>query len=259
MNRLAETYKRSPIPLYLQVAAALRRRIETGYWEPGDKISTLDELESEFEVARVTVRQAIDMLHKEGLVHRRQGKGTFVARGLPDKRWLRLETEWSSLIETIRDNVPHFVPVEGPPPEPRLEANEGRPAAHYEYLRSVQSREGEPFAVAGVHIARHIYRRAPKAFRSRTALPVLVGMEDVAIARAHQTLVIGSADTETAELLRIPLNAPTAEAHCVVVDEREVAIYVADIVYRGDCVKLDINLLERKDAARGAAAAEAGE
>lgn len=245
MSTLAETYKRSPIPLYLQVAAALRRRIETGHWEPGGKISTLEELESEFQVARVTVRQAIDLLQKEGLVRRQQGKGTFVAADIRDKHWLRLETEWPALIGTIKDNVPRFVPARNPVPEPRLEPGEGRPAASYKYLRSVQSRESEPFAVAGVHLARHIYQRRPQAFASKTALPILVEMKDVTIARAHQTLVIGAADAETAELLEIPLNAPTAEAHCVVVDDEGIAVYVAEITYRGDCVKLDINLFDR--------------
>lgn len=245
MSTLAETYKRSPIPLYLQVAAALRRRIETGHWEPGEKISTLEELESEFQVARVTVRQAIDLLQKEGLVRRQQGKGTFVAHDIRDKHWLRLETEWPALISTIKDNVPRFVAVKNAAPEPRLEPGEGRPAQRYKYLRSVQSRDREPFAVAGVHIARDIYDRAPQAFGSRTALPILVDMDDVTIARAHQTLVIGAADAETAELLKIPLNAPTAEAHCVVVDEDGVAVYVADITYRGDCIKLDIDLFDR--------------
>jgi len=31
-----------------------------------------------------------------------------------------------------------------------------------------------------------------------------------------------------------------------VVDDRGIAIYVADIVYRGDCVRFDIDLLNAK-------------
>ncbi len=57
----------------------MRRRIETKQWLPGQKISTLVELEREFEVARVTIRQAIDILREEGLLHSQQGRGTFVA------------------------------------------------------------------------------------------------------------------------------------------------------------------------------------
>lgn len=247
MGELAETYKRSPVPLYVQVGAALRRRIEEGHWEPGEKISTLEELEAEFQVARVTVRQAIDLLQKEGLVQRRQGKGTFVSRKIRDRRWLRLETEWSSLIATIQNNVPHFIPVANPPPLPRLDgdADRARAADEYEFLRSVQSHDDEPFAVAGVHVSRKVFDLAPREFKSRTALSVLVELKKVKISRAHQTLVIGSADAETASLLRIPMNAPTAEAHCVVIDDQGTAIYVADIIYRGDCVKLDIDLLDR--------------
>jgi GntR family transcriptional regulator len=44
-------------------------------------------------------------------------------------------------------------------------------------------------------------------------------------------------------MLRIPLNTPTAEAHWAVVDEKNRAIYVAQVTYRGDCVKLMIDFL----------------
>ncbi|WP_119459989.1 GntR family transcriptional regulator [Rhodospirillaceae bacterium SYSU D60014] len=250
MSQLASTYKRSRIPLYLQVASALRRRIEDGQWEPGQKISTLDELETEFQVARVTVRQAVDLLQKEGLVHRQQGRGTFVADRIQNKRWLKLATSWDSLISTIKDNIPKIIPVENPPPQPRLNEGDGKPAADYLFLRSVQLRQNEPFAVVNLHLARHVYERDPDAFLTHTALPILASLDDVKIAQAHQSLVIGSADTETAHLLKVALNSPTAECHCVVVDAEGTAIYVAEIIYPGDCVKLYIDLLENGRASR---------
>ncbi|MCZ6642876.1 MAG: GntR family transcriptional regulator, partial [Gammaproteobacteria bacterium] len=76
---LAKTYERSRVPLYLQVASALRRRIQRGNWKVGDKISTLEELETEFQVARVTLRKAIDLLQTDGILDCRQGRGTFVS------------------------------------------------------------------------------------------------------------------------------------------------------------------------------------
>lgn len=93
--QLAETYERSRIPLYLQVTSALRGRIESGQWKPGQKISTLEELEAEFQVARVTVRQAIEILEGEGLVQRRQGKVTFVVDEIKQRRLPKLEVEWA--------------------------------------------------------------------------------------------------------------------------------------------------------------------
>ena len=243
MGQLTKTYKRSRVPLYLQVASTLARRIDGGQWKPGQKISTLEELGAEFQVARVTVRQAIEILENDGLVRCQQGKGTFVTQGARNKRWLKLETEWSALTDTIGDNVPRFIEAGEAPPGPRIEDGEGALAADYEHLLSVQSRGNQPYAVASVYLARHVHRLAAERFRAGVALAVLPTLDALTIASAHQTLVIGSADTETAELLKVALNAPTAEARCVVVDDKGVAIYVGDIVYRGDCVKLDIDLM----------------
>jgi len=242
MGRLAKTYRRSNMPLYLQVASTLRRRIETGYWAPGAQISTIEALAREFEVARVTIRQAVALLQREGMVVRRQGKGTFVTRNIAEKRWLRLQIGLSALLDSIVENVPEFLVVEAPPPRPRLHAGDGALDREYVYLKSVQSRDRRPFGVVSVHLAKRIFDLAPDRFGARAALPILSELDGVAIGRAHQTMVIGAADTDIAELLEIELNAPTAEATCVVTDDADIAIYVAEIVYRGDCIKFDIEL-----------------
>ena len=131
MIQLEETYKRSNIPLYLQVASTLKRRIETGYWKYGDQISTIEELEREFQVARVTIRQAFDQLQTEGLVRSHQGRGTFVVKQNEDKRWLRLEISLASFLESIVDNIPKFLDVESPPRAPRLEGDDSLPIMYF--------------------------------------------------------------------------------------------------------------------------------
>ena len=240
---LARAFGRSRVPLYLQLAGLLRRRIEDGAFVAGQKLPTLEGLEREFQVARVTVRQAVEVLQKEGLVWSQQGKGTFVAREVPERRWLTLATDLDSFCRIIAVNVPKFVAVEDPPP-PRLGPGDGRLSpAGYQYLRSVQYRDGEPFAVVSVHIDRAVYDRAPREFLAHTALPVLVRQERARIARAYNTVTIGGADPEVAEYLRVALNAPTAQVHCVLVNRAGTAIYIADMVYRGDCVRLDVDLL----------------
>src|SRR5437660_9594300 len=100
-DALRHSYSQNRVPRYLQVASALRQRLKDGRWAVGDKIATLEELESEFQVARVTVRQAIDMLQTEGLVRSYQGKGTFVMKAPESDRWLQLATDWASLIDPI--------------------------------------------------------------------------------------------------------------------------------------------------------------
>jgi GntR family transcriptional regulator len=232
----------SRIPRYLQVASVLRRRIRDGRWGVGDKIATLEELEREFGVARVTVRQAIDLLQSEGLVKSFQGRGTFVTKAPDNERWIQLATDWKRLIAPIRNNVAHPLPP-GDEPPPRIEEGEGSPAKAYVFIRSTQTQRGRLYAYARVHIAAHIHARAPKAFAARPALTVLSEMDDLEILRAHQTLAIGAADMETARNLGIALNAPTAEARCVVTDAAGTVIYVGEITYPGDCVRLNIELI----------------
>jgi len=243
MSELAKVYDRSRIPLYIQVASVMRRRIETEQWLPGQKISTLVELESEFEVARVTIRQAIDILREEGLLHSQQGRGTFVAEKPVSRYWYKLATTWEAMTAPIKDNVPKRIKVDNPPPFPILREGEGTLAAKYVFLRSVQFKDGEPYGIVNVHLSEDIFRRAPEEFRKHPALSVLGNLKNVDVQDAHQTVVIGCADRVSAELLQVALGAPVAECCCVVIDATGTAIYVADIIYRSDAIKLHIDLL----------------
>lgn len=69
----------SVIPLYYQVREDIRRRIETGEWRPGNPIPSESELQSMYGVSRATIRQALIEIVREGLLIRKQGRGTFVA------------------------------------------------------------------------------------------------------------------------------------------------------------------------------------
>jgi len=243
MSDLSKVYDRSRVPLYIQVASVMRRRIETSQWTPGQKISTLVELEQEFEVARVTIRQAVDVLRQEGLVHSQQGRGTFVAEKPVPRHWFKLATSWDVLIGAIKDNVPKRIKVVNPSAFPSLEEGEGRIAPKYVFMRSVQYKDSKPYGLVNVHLAEDLFRRAPDEFRMHPALSVLTTLKAVQIAQAYQTVVIGSADPTAAEHLQIALGAPVAECRCVVLDKRDVAIYVADIIYRSDAIKMHIDLL----------------
>lgn len=242
-SKLSAAYDRSRVPLYIQVASVLRQRIQAGHWAIGDKISTLEELEEEFQVARVTVRQAVEMLRDEGLVSARQGRGTFVSSVVPDRHWLKLETTWASLIASVKENVPRPITLAENVPPPLLKPEDGELAPEYVSLKSLQFRDDQPYSIVNLLLARHVFEMDRDVFLTGPAMPALAGLKKVKVKDAHQTLIIGSADPTVADLMKIPLGAATVESHCVVVDAKNIAIYVADIVYRSDCIKLQIDLL----------------
>lgn len=74
----AQTLKDSPLLLYQQVAGDLRSSIENDVYHEGHRIPSEAELSQLYSVSRITVRKAIEQLVDEGLLVKRQGKGTFV-------------------------------------------------------------------------------------------------------------------------------------------------------------------------------------
>jgi GntR family transcriptional regulator len=67
----------SPQAKYLEIATHLRALVSDA--EPGDLLPSDAELCKEFDVSRMTARQAVQLLVNEHLVERRRGLGTFVA------------------------------------------------------------------------------------------------------------------------------------------------------------------------------------
>lgn len=67
-------------PLYLQIAQRLAADISSGQLPPGARVPSEAELMQMYGVSRVTVRQALLLLARNGQVVARRGKGTYVTR-----------------------------------------------------------------------------------------------------------------------------------------------------------------------------------
>ncbi|UJQ95546.1 GntR family transcriptional regulator [Mariluticola halotolerans] len=72
-----------PTPLYLQLANVLRQLIEEGAMREGEALPSERRIMEQTSLSRVTIRKALDLLVKEGLLRQKRGSGTFVAGGLP--------------------------------------------------------------------------------------------------------------------------------------------------------------------------------
>ncbi|MDN7888474.1 GntR family transcriptional regulator [Burkholderia cepacia] len=70
----------SAAPLYVQIKDTLRARILDGTYAPHGRMPSEHELCAAFGVSRITVRQALGDLQKEGLLFKLHGKGTFVSK-----------------------------------------------------------------------------------------------------------------------------------------------------------------------------------
>jgi GntR family transcriptional regulator len=232
----------SPVPRYVQLADLMRQRIARGMWPQEHRLPSLEELMAEFGVARVTVRQAVDLLAREGLLLPQQGRGTFVTGAPKRDRIINVVTTLDELARIYEDTQPKIVNIEESVGLPPLDSAEGTPADSYAFMRRVHSRDGRPYCVINIWLDERIFRKSPAAFRNRTVIPILKAMKSVRIAVAHQVLTIAAADMEVAGLLELPMNAPVAEVRRVFKDAAGTVLYLADVTYRGDAIRLEMDL-----------------
>ena len=57
---------------YIQLFERLKENIEQGVYQDGQRLSGENEMALEFGISRQTVRQALSVLEREGLIERRQ-------------------------------------------------------------------------------------------------------------------------------------------------------------------------------------------
>ena len=70
----------SPVPLYTQIKEILRNRILDGTYKAHEQMPSESDLTRSFSVSRITIRQALGDLQKEGLIFKIHGKGTYVSQ-----------------------------------------------------------------------------------------------------------------------------------------------------------------------------------
>lgn len=239
---MTHRFAASPLPRYHQLADLLRQRIASGAWPQDHRLPSLDALADEFGVARVTVRQSIELLSREGLVSAQQGRGTFVTGRPKTARPISVVTTLDELARIYRDTQPKVLNIDESISAAPLRPEDGVAAEQYVYMRRIHSQQGEPYCVIDIYLDERIFRRSPRRFREETVIPILTSMKSVRIAAAHQVLTIGTADMMVAQALGLAVNAPVARVRRVFLGPERRVIYLAEVTYRGDAIHVEMNL-----------------
>ena len=242
MERL-QLLQRHGIPLYIQVSGLLRKRLEVAEWRLGDRIPTIDVLMAEYGVSRITMRQALAELEKQGLVRRGQGRGTFVTRDASKERWLIVPSEWHALVEHVEVMNARVVELSHDDRAPGLDATSGTPADAYWHARRINFADETPYSLTDLYVARDVYNRNARTYATRPVLPLLARAERRTIAAARQILAVGTADVEVARHLELAVGAPIAEVRRIVLDKKSRVIYLADVSYPARYLRVETTLL----------------
>lgn len=147
------------IPLYWQLEDVLRSRIENGELTPGEQIPPLPALCSEFGMSLGTVRQALSNLEQEGLIVRRQGKGSFVA-GPRSPQDLSVTSSFSTYYQTALGSKlgSQLLSVDTMPASRSVAEKLGIPEqTEVVAIRKLKLDEGEPFFLVTSYVERRAF------------------------------------------------------------------------------------------------------
>ncbi|MCO6543751.1 MAG: GntR family transcriptional regulator [Lactobacillus sp.] len=75
--------------LYQKIREDLKAKITQGFYSQGSKLPSETKLQAYYQVSRVTLRNAVDGLVKEGFIERVQGKGSFIRKPHKVNRLIR--------------------------------------------------------------------------------------------------------------------------------------------------------------------------
>jgi len=244
MNNDQSIFQKSRMPLYLQVAKLMRQKIERQEWRFGEQIPTLDELEQEYQVSRITLRGALTQLENEGIVRRARGLGTFVAKDLSEQRWFKLATNFDDLVAATSTLKIQLLPItqDDLPPVPAFPF--GEPVAAYKRLRRVHYHNSIPYCLIEIYLDQEIFAREPEAFVNTPIVPRLAALPGLEIAQARQVMHITVCDEDTAAHLDIGVGDPIADVCRTILDRSGRVIYYAHIQYPAQMIQLETDLLQ---------------
>jgi GntR family transcriptional regulator len=228
--------RRSVVPLYQQLKEHLSGTIARDKLRPGDPIPSESQLAVEFGVSRITVRQAMMRLEFEGLIERRQGKGTFVSRPKLVHRTRLLKSLEEEIEAQGRSAAFHFIAFTETEPPQKIQGELRCAFGQRVYLlRRLKVVDGEPLAIETRFFPEHVGRSLHPDNLAR--LPIYQLLETV-IGRFPKHLIetIGCSVTTADEArdLRVPIGYPILVGDHTMFDDAEGPVECGKTLFRGD-------------------------
>ena len=235
-----------PIPYYFQIAEILRGMIADADGVPGPDaevaLPSENELCSLHDVTRATVRHALELLEREGLIYRKKGKGTFLRR--------RVQLDLARLCSTTRD-----MQARGWVPGTRLlSVRILVPSLHIQHqLRSeaetpvweinrLRLADGEPISLQWSYLS---CQRVPELDRhdlTGSLYETLSSAYGIELRTAEQVIRTRLATIEEAPLLGVPEGAPVFVIDRTSYDQAGKPVEHLHALWRGDRYDLQIRL-----------------
>jgi GntR family transcriptional regulator, N-acetylglucosamine utilization regulator len=226
----------SPLPLHSQLRSAIDHRIESGEWPPESQVPSERELCEQFQVSRITVRQALHQLVADGRLIRILGRGTFVATSPLTKQLLPLVGFSEDMLargqrpgaRTLRFEAAAASLAVAQP----LQLSVG---AGVFVLRRLRSANGRPMAIETVHLPEQLVPGLlEESLEDRSLYKLLRQKYGIRPVRALQQWQAVPCPGEDAKLLEVKKGSPVLQIQRTTFDSDGHAFEYLESFFRGD-------------------------
>jgi GntR family transcriptional regulator len=244
------------IPLYYQLENFLRERIMSGAFGPGARLPTENELIRQYGVSRITVRQALSALAKEGLIERRQGKGTFATERKATWRAFENRVDLTGSLDELLAagegatfNVLEVNRVEADTQEADLLAVE--PGEIVYRIKRVNLRDDKPYGVTVNFLPAAVGDRLTNEdLRYGMFLRLMETRFGIKLKSAKQRIGATLADPQLARLLDVRVGAPLLSIERTSYSTEDRPVEFAQALYGADFYNYVISLTRTDSPAR---------
>lgn len=239
---------RSRVPRYHQIAQSLRERMGSGLLPPGTRLDNQRRLAQEFGVTLMTLRQALEVLERDGLIARRHGLGTFVASRPVDYDILQLRTFAGDLSAQGEDVRTRFLRGQFEPADREVARALGlRPRQRVFALERLRLVGDRPTSFQGSYLTAALGEEVAKADLRVTPLrQVLAYKLGIEIATARETVSAVPLEARAARELGCRPGSPSFRSDRVSASADGTAVVYDRVYIPGDRFRITRDLTYEK-------------
>jgi GntR family transcriptional regulator len=237
----------SPVPLYAQVKEILRERILDGTYPPHAQLPAESEMGSIFGVSRITVRQALNDLQKEGVIFKIPGKGSYVSKPKTFQELTQLEGFAEAMArrgyEIYNRVTGHQIVTAVPYVAQQLRVDPGSPITE---IRRIRHLNREPVSLEVTYLPEEIGERLRKEDLAGRDI-FLILENDYGIALGHANLQIDAmpADRALAAALQVDEGTPVLRMERLTHTAAGKPLDFEYLYFRGDAFQYRLQISRR--------------
>ncbi|QOV18813.1 GntR family transcriptional regulator [Blautia liquoris] len=228
----------SIIPLYEQLKNIILNDIKEGKLKPNQKIPTEMEFSKKYKISRMTVRKALSELVDEGVLAKKQGKGTFVL----EKKMVEDLSSPNSFTKLCQRNKKEpggktllFV-MEKPKEHDKrtLGLNKDEKIIH---LKRIRTADNIPVMLENIYFPGHLNRIMTEDLNDTSLYQILQEKYGIYSGNSVMEISVCVAKPEEASLLQIKRGSPCLLMEEVVYDQNNNPLHKTKSIIRGDKFK----------------------